>query len=251
MDAEVSTFELEIEADGATRRLPLARGLTRVGGPGCEVVLEGAGADQLHLWDDPLKLVFVGKGELPSVDGAPVEERALGGGETLAWRGARLVLRRLGAPVIQEIPLPAPAPARPDERSWARVRAGLLFELGLADRAAARRWQEAVLRGEFDPDAAARELEHGASAPPGDPRLLERSGRLLRDLLMAPYQRGLRGAGRRVRGAARSGVAFLVVQGVVLLVMTLLLAVVLLVLRLRWGWSVDGFLDRLVELVPS
>jgi hypothetical protein len=127
----------------------------------------------------------------------------------------------------------------------------MLFELGLADRAAARRWQEAVLRGEFDPDAAARELEQGASAVPGDPRLLERSGRLLRDLLMAPYQRGLRGAGRRVRGAARSGVAFLVAQVVIVLVFALLFAVVLLVVRLRWGWSVDGFLDRVLDLVPS
>jgi hypothetical protein len=251
MDAGVSAYELEIEQAGAVRRVPLVRGLTRIGGPGCEVVLDGAGADQLHLWDDPLKLVFIGKGELPRVDGAAVEERALDGGERLEWRGVRLALRRLESPVIQEIPLPAAPPARPDERAWTRVRAGLLFELGLADRAAARRWQEAVLRGEFDPDAAARELEHGAAAAPGDARLVERSGRLLRDLLMAPYQRGLRGAGRRVRGAARSGAAFLVAQVVVIGVLVVLLAVVLLVLRLRWGWSVDAFLDRIVELVPS
>jgi hypothetical protein len=54
-----------------------------------------------------------------------------------------------------------------------------------------------------------------------------------------------------VRGAARSGAAFLVAQVVVIGVLVVLLAVVLLVLRLRWGWSVDAFLDRIVELVPS
>ena len=81
--------------------------------------------------------------------------------------------------------------------------------------------------------------------------MLERSGRLLRDLLMAPYQRGMKGAGRRARGAARSGLAFLLAQLIVLLVFTALIGVVLLVVRLRWGWSLDGFLDGLIELVPS
>jgi hypothetical protein len=252
MDAQVSAFELEVEEGGSTRRVALARGLTRVGGAGCEVVLAGGGADQLHLWDDPPKLVFVGKGAQPRVDGRSVEEIALAGGEGIEWCGARLRLQRVGQPVLREIPLPPAAAAPlPDERAWARVRAGLQAELGLVDRGAARRWQEAVLRGEFDPDACARDLNAAGQAQPGDPRLLERTGRLLRDLLMAPYQRGLRGAGRRARGAARSGLAFLIAQVLILLVFALLFGVVLLVVHVRWGWSVDGFLDSLLDLVPS
>src|SRR5262245_57884048 len=83
---------LEVEEGGTVRREPLAPGLTRVGGPGCEVTLARAGADQLHVWDDPPKLVFVGKGERPRVEGQSVDEIALGGGERVEWMGARLRL---------------------------------------------------------------------------------------------------------------------------------------------------------------
>jgi len=248
--ALVSAFELEIEEGGTNRRLPLAAGLTRVGGPGCEVVLTGGGADQLHVWDDPLKLVFVGKGERPRVDGRAVEEAPLQGGEAVEWCGARLKLQPTSQPPLKEIPLPPQVVPLPDERAWTRVRAGLLAEQGAVERGTVKRWQESVLKGTFDPDACARELVAASRVAPGDPRLLERTGRLLRDLIMAPYQRGLRGAGRKARGAARSGLAFLVAQIVILLVFALLFAVVLLILRVRWGWSVDGFLDRLIDLAP-
>ena len=59
----------------------LAPGLTRVGGPGCELVLAGGGADQLHLWDQPPKVLFVGKGERPRINGRARDESALAAGD--------------------------------------------------------------------------------------------------------------------------------------------------------------------------
>src|SRR5688572_23440708 len=57
----VGEWVLEVDEGGAVRRETLASGLTRVGGQGCEITLARAGADQLHVWDAPPKLVFVGK----------------------------------------------------------------------------------------------------------------------------------------------------------------------------------------------
>jgi len=248
----VGTFVLEIEQAGATRQQPLSPGLTRIGGPGCEVLVAGGGADQVHLWDAPPKLVFVGKGERPRVDGLAVDEAALAGGERIEWLGAVFRLRREPVqPVLRELPLAEAAGAPADGRAASRVLAGLMAELGLADRAVTKRWQEAILQGGFEPDACSRELMRSSTVAPEDVRLLERSGRLLRDLLMAPYHIGLRGAGRRARVAARSGLAFVVAQVLVLLLFAVLFALVLLVLRVGYGLSLDALLDQVVELLPS
>src|SRR5690606_5569118 len=116
--------------------------------------------------------------------------------------------------ISEALPAAAPVAAAPraPSRAWHLVRAGLLADLGLADRAAVKRWQDAVVRNEFDADAAARDLSQGAQASEADPRLVERSARLLRDFLMASFQRGVQGAGRRVRNATRTGVAMIVAQ---------------------------------------
>lgn len=136
-------------------------------------------------------------------------------------------------------------------RNWRRVKAGLLVELGLADKGAARRAQDAVRSGSFDVDAAASELLATAAVDDGDPRLSERSARLARDLVMTPLQRGARGVARRTRQATRSGVAWLVTQVVVVGVVATMVFVALLVARYRWGLSVDEALDRTLSMLPG
>lgn len=247
---------LDIRGPRGVWRAELAPGLTRVGGQGCEVVLEGVDDSELHLWDAPPKLVHSGSGPQPEVDGRPRDECDLVPGTRVRWRDHELVYGSAGprAP-LEEIPLsevlpPAPAastaPQGSASRAWNLVRAGMLADLGLADRLAVKRWQEAVLRNEFDPDAAARDLTQGAPAGEDDPRLVERGARLLRDFLMSSFQRGVQGAGRRARNAARSGLAMIIAQGVAIGVYTLVLFVIALLSRVKWGFSVDRLLDVVV-----
>ena len=243
----VADWVLEIDEGGAVRREPLAPGLTRIGGPGCEVILPRAGADQLHLWDAPPKLVFVGKGERPRVGGQAVDEVELAGGERVEWLGVGL---RLVSTASARAAAPAPSGAAPEEPAWTQVKAGLLFELGLADKNAAKRWQQAIARGQFDADACARELVSTSRTAPGDQRLRERCTRLLRELLMGPgQQRGSRPAARAERRESRSLPALIAMQVIVILSQVFLFAVVLVIVRWRWGWSVDGFLDQVLERV--
>jgi hypothetical protein len=252
----VSKGWLEIETAGGTIRTELKPGLTRVGGAGADVGLVDPPRGELHFWDDPPKLVYIGPEPAPTVDGEPVEERPLRPGDVVRWAGATL---RYGAPAAAE-PAPAVLEELPPERAsaargavsegggaaWTRVRAGMLADLGLADRKATRRWQDAVLRGEFDPDACARDLLAGSSVQGGDARLLERSARLLRDFLMTPLATGSRGAARRMRGAAKSGTAFVVAQGIVILIYTAILGTMMVLARLKWGWSFDELFDRVL-----
>jgi hypothetical protein len=245
MESAVGEWVLEVEEGGSVRRQPLAPGLTRVGGPGCEVALARAGADQLHVWDDPPKLVFVGKGERPRVEGQAVDELALGGGERIEWQGATLRLTR--AEKAGRSSEPAPAAVTADEPAWTQVKAGMLFELGLADKELARRWQQAVARGQFDADACARELVRSSRATPGDRRVLERSTRLLRELLMGPGKVPARSSARTERKESRSLLALIAMQVTVILSQIFLFTVVLVVVRWRWGWSIDGFIDQLLE----
>lgn len=252
---------LEIEEEGTTRRVPLAPGLTRIGGGGAEVTLEGVGADQLHVWDDPPRAIFVGRGAPPSWNGRILDESPLRSGDRIVWGTRSITFRAAPAaepPLLEEIPLgpglaPAPGrpavpgrdPAAPEERFLRRLQAGLFLELGIADRAAAKRWQEAVVDGRFDADACAHEILTRSLARTDDPRLLERSGRLLRDFLMAPLVQGVRGTGRRARQAARGGLAFLVAQAVALLVYSVIVLAALVLLRLR-DFSLDEVLDRIL-----
>jgi len=248
----VSGGWLDVQGPAGTRREALLEGLTRVGGPGTDIVLEGLapGSDELQVWNRPPRLLFLGRGERPRVDGREVDEHPLRPGDRLLWGGHTLTYGGEAAhtdvAALEEIPLPVVAPplATPSaSRLSTRVRAGLACELGLADPRAVKRWREEVLAKRFDPDACARELLPNTLGAEAEERLLERSGTLLRDFLMAATLRGLRGAGRRVREKTRSLVAFLVAQTVALLVFLALVAAALLVWRAK-GTSIDAFLDR-------
>lgn len=228
----------------------MLEGLTRIGGPGSDVLLPGAGEDQLHVWNRPPRLVFVGRGARPIAEGRAFEERALRPGDRVEWAGHVLVYggEASGSDQASLEELPAegvvvPSGPRADERLAARVRAGLACELGLADPQAQKRWREAVVEKRFEPDACARELLPGALGAEAEQRLLERSGTLLRDFLMAALLSGSAGARRKLRESSRGFVAFLLTQGLALLVFAALVATTLLVLRVK-GTSIDAFLDR-------
>jgi hypothetical protein len=247
--------------DGVRRRHTLREGLTTVGGKRGDVVLGETGNDQLHIWDRPPKLVFVGGGEPPRVRGQAVEELALHSGDVIEWRGLRIEFAGLAYAQLEEVPLPVEAPAMPvvappvatwssaDEQVWRRLKAGLLVELGIADADTTRRWQDAVLRTEFEPDSCARDLLAASKVDPGDPRLLERSARLQRDLLMSPMARGTRGGMRKLRSTTSNWLAMAISQLVVLAVFVLLFLVALFVVRIRWSVSVDAYLDRVAESI--
>ena len=245
---------LDIQGPDGARRATLRPGLTRIGGAGADVVLPGVADGELHVWDEPPRLVLVAGDERPQIDGRAVEELDLVPGTRVRWRGHQIVYGREERPaVLEEIPLDPPAAAAPaagapgagtpDGRAWARVRSGMLAELGLADRKVVKRWQEAVLRNEFDADAAARDLAGSAQTGADDPRVLERSGRLLRDFLMTSLQRGVAGASRKARTAAKSGVAMVIAQFLALAVFALVIFVILMLARIKWGISVDRALD--------
>ena len=144
--------------------------------------------------------------------------------------------------------LTTPAPAAPALQdggaSWTRVRAGMMVELGLADKTAVRTWQESVMRGEFAPDACARDISLGVDVDGEDPRLMERSGRLLRDFLMASTMSGAGGARRKARQAGKKGAAIFLSQLFVLIVYTLIILVVMALLHAKWP---ETFFDPLFD----
>jgi hypothetical protein len=249
---------IEITDASGTRREPLRAGLTRVGGGDAEVLLAGVGSDELHVWDDPPRAVFVGAGAQPRYGGTPFTERALAPGDRIEWAGAVLELGEGHASEasFEEIVDPARAVTGPGvsavagaegdgERTLARLRAGLLVDLGLTDASVVKRWQRAVVDGSFDADLCAGAVAAASRAGADDPRMRERAGRLLRDFVMAPTTRGARGASRRARQAARGGIAFVLAQGLALLVYSVIVLVALLLLRVR-DVSLDGFLDRIL-----
>lgn len=265
-----------VSPGGARRRHDLKRGLTVLGGARADIRLEGTGNDQIHVWDQPPKLVYVGFDAPPTRDGRAVEEHPLRSGDVLEWRGLRLEFGGLLGASIEEVPLArpidrpavkpggAPSGAAPassasgveaptagasampgvDELYWRRLKAGMAVEIGAADPAVARRWQDAILRSEFDADGCARDI---LAAAPGltDVKLGERSTRLQRDLIMAPVAATARGGARKLKNATQGVVAMLISQFVVLAICLLLVMVALFVVRVRWQWSVDAFFDRL------
>jgi hypothetical protein len=243
------------DAQGTRHRHSLREGVTTVGGRRGDVALGETGGDQLHIWDRPPKLIFIGTGEAPRVNGVSVEERELRAGDLIEWRGAKLQFDGLAYAQLEEVelpPTPAPtpvAPAPPADPAWNRLRAGILVELGLADAAAAKRWQDAILRSEFEPESCARDLLASSAVPAGDPRILERATRLQRDLIMSPVQQGVRGSVRRAQRSASNWLAAIVTQILVLAVFVLLFGVALFVVRVRWEWSVDAYLDRLAATI--
>jgi hypothetical protein len=134
-----------------------------------------------------------------------------------------------------------------EHRAWRRLQAGLLVELGLADKQVARAWQTRVREGGFDPDRCAEELLAGARTRLDPGRVLDRCGRLQRDLVMSPLLRGTKGAGRAARKATKGFFAMVIAQSLALLVYSLLVAVGLLLLR-HQGHDPTGWLDAVLEV---
>lgn len=245
--------------ESGARRVALRPGLTRVGSGDADVALGGVGvddADELHVWDDPPRVVFVGDGLRPTKNGAAFEETPLERGDEIRWGTARIRFEIGGESRarLEEIEprgttvasSASAGPSTDHERvAWQRLHAGLLVDLGVADRATVRKWQKAVREGSFDAGECAREIEAGSTGVPDPGRLAGRAGQMLRDFVMVSAQRGVQGTGRRARQAARSGAAFLIAQGTALLVFGLILLAAALLLRLR-GTSIDGLLDKLL-----
>lgn len=240
---------LDVRGPSGARREALREGLTRIGSTGCEILLPGAGEDELHVWNRPPRAVFLGRGPRPLAGGEPFEERALRPGEVFEWAGHVFVYGGEAASrdlaTLEELPL---APARldgPEARLTLRLRAGLACDLGLVEGAVAQRWREAVQAGRYDADACARELLPSPLGEEAEQRLLERSGTLLRDFLMAPLTSGAAAVRRKLRASSRGLAAFLLTQGLALVVFSLLVLAALLVLRGQ-GKSIDAMLDRLL-----
>jgi hypothetical protein len=266
---------IDIKGGGSLGRIPWTDRV-RVGGEGCEVLAKDAEGDELHLWADPARLVLAGSRTTPLVNGRAVVECELEDGDTIQWQGMLIVVHPPEAEQVHEIPAKegaqvgaakrlgdtpkAPAPARTPDPSLRqlelqdlpaarRILAGIAAEMGSGDRAAIKRWQAAVLRGEWDADACARDVLAGVDLE--SKALCERSGRIQRDLLMASFQRGVRGASRKVRGAARGGSAFLVANLVAVLVYSLLIGTLLVLGRARWQWSLDGTIDDVLKYLSG
>ena len=272
---------LDIEVGGVTSRADLRDGLTRLGGLGCDVVIPGAPEGELHVWSDPPKVIRIsGRAEL-EISGKAAEEGALVDGELIRW-GAAALTYHCTKPVLEELvmeppPLarPVPPPPRagaerapwpsdsqspappanvydPRGRAWTRVRAGIAIDLGVAERRAVTRWQDAVLQNEFDADACARDVLSGVvGLDADDPRVVERSGRLLRDFLMASLHKGLKGASRKMRSQARSGTAYLMANAIAISIYTAIVLVVMLLARLKWNTSFDALFDAILGGGPE
>lgn len=244
---------LELRDGQETRNIPMAGSLTKIGGASPDVSMQGLPLGELHVWSDPPKLVMVAGHAALAVNGVDCREALLADGDRIEWGEVSFHFRReVSAQVLQEIavaaPAPALAPAAPGPESggasWTRVRAGMMVELGLAEKGAVRNWQESVMRGEFAPDACARDLSVGSDVNGEDPRLMERSGRLLRDFLMASTMSGSGGARRKMRQAGKKGAAILLSQFFVIIVYTLIILVVMALLHAKWP---ETFFDPLFD----
>ena len=127
------------------------------------------------------------------------------------------------------------------------VLAGLTLEQGLADKKVAKRWRQTVLDGKFRATDCAQEILETARPDPTQRMVLDRASRLLRDFLMAPMQRGLRGAARRGRERARSGCAYVVAQATAFTVFAVIACAIGILLRMK-GNSLDGWADWVLDL---
>jgi len=232
---------LELSDGQETCRIPLVGSLTRIGGAAPDVTMPGLPAGELHVWSDPPKVVLVAGDASLAVNGGVCIEGLLADGDQIDWGDVRLRFRReVGAPLLKEIPLEVPAPSLAEASdpgggaAWLRVRAGMFVELGLADKGDVRKWQESVMRGEFAPDACARDLSVGVEVAGEDPRLMERSARLLRDFLMSSTMAGSGGARRKARQMGKKGAAIVLSQLFVLLAYTLIILVAMALLHAKW-----------------
>ena len=65
------------DASAAGTRFELKPGLSVIGGARGDVPVPSSGGDCLHVWSDPPKLIFVGGGAPPKVNGQPAPEVSL------------------------------------------------------------------------------------------------------------------------------------------------------------------------------
>ena len=251
---------LERDGRAGLERRELAGGLTRWGGQGAELPCPASGSDQVQLWDQPPRLVFIGRGPRPRVDGREVEECDLSEGARVEWQGERWTFRAaLPRAALEEVALapsvPAvatPAPQRAEEElAWRRLRAGLCAELGHSESSAVRRCQERIARGDYDADRCADELLGAQPMPVAGEKLERRAAELERDLIMSSLSRGGQATARKARSAARHTFAFALVQGLALLMFALALAALLLLARARMGVSIDAWIDRFLAWARS
>jgi len=245
----VTEHWIEIEGPEGQREHHLERELTRIGGAGADVVLEGAPRGELHLWNDPPKAVWLGGEGGPLLAGTKLDEHHLADGDRIAWADWSITFHEAGAlAVLEEVhaePARSGASARVPE-AWMRVKAGVLVEQGLADKQVAKRWSDAVIRGDFQAEACARELLADNEVPDDHPRVVERSSRLLRDLLMTPLQRGASGASRKARVATKNTMAAAVAQFIIVGIILGMTFVAMVLSRLKWGTSFDGWIDAIL-----
>jgi hypothetical protein len=250
----------DVGASGA--HFELKPGLTMLGGVRGDIPVPGSGGDCVHVWSDPPKLIFVGAGDPPRVNGHVAMEESLHDGDRIEWRGLVATFGCEGGPPrLQELPADwhspevvanPPVPAGPrtsesaDAAEWRWLKAGMAAELALADREVIKRWQGAAARGEFNAEAASKELL--ASAPEldeRDPRLTQRCSRLMRELLLSSVSK----RPTRLESAkqGRGGCGFFLGQLIVLSLVALIVIAGMLVARTRFGQSIDAILDRLVD----
>jgi hypothetical protein len=137
-------------------------------------------------------------------------------------------------------------------QAWRRLRAGMLVELGLGDKKLAKTWQESVRSGSFDADRCAGEILSVGSdrAYEEEAQVLQRASRLQRDLIMTPLLRGVSGAKRKVRGAAKSGLAAVLSQFIVLGIFSLLTFLFMLVMAFK-GTEFDPFFQAIIDYIPA
>jgi len=234
---------MDITVEGETHRHALAEGRTRFGAGQApaqiDVSLPVGHGEELHVWNRPPRAVYLGQGSPPRKDGIGFEETELRPGDVIEWSGITLTYGGDGAEgrlaSLQELP-PEPgtrSAASERERIWRRLVAGMMVELEMTDRKLVKSWQQRVVDGEFKVEDCANDLYEAGRGHMDELRLLERSGRLLRDFLMTPLTRGARGAGRKVRVATKRGVAWVVAQFVVVAIYTVILVLIMAFLYRR------------------
>ncbi len=248
------------DASASGARSELKPGLTMLGGVRGDIPVPGSGGDCVHLWSDPPKLIFVGAGDPPRVNGHVAMEEPLHHGDRIEWRGLVATFGCAGGPPpLQELPTDWHSPESVAQQSvsadggashgdteWRWLKAGIAAELALADRDVIKRWQGAATRGEFNAEAASKELL--ASAPElaeRDPRLTERCSRLMRELLMSSVSK--RPTRQESTKPGRGGCGFFLGQLIILPLVALIVFAGMLVARTRFGQSIDALLDRIVD----
>jgi hypothetical protein len=256
---------IEISVGGEKHRHSLSPRGVRIGGEDCALRVPDSAGDALIVMGSPPRVRLEGTSTTPLLNGRVFEDATLRAGDTIQWGGAVLVyggqavleelddVSALSAPNPVSDPAPSTAPGATSgsnsnlERIGQRVAAGIAAQLGVADRAKVRLWQEAVIAGEFNADACAADLlDNGVGEQKS---ILERAGRFQRDLLMTSLQTGARGASRKVKRVARGGAAFLVANLIAIGVYTLILFTMLVLVRVKWGdsFSLDGMIDQMLS----